>query len=69
MRYDYSQDRANELLEEAVEQIKTLYNLLKEADQWITNWEPDFIYDDEWEEFDSRMQKALSEGYTDDTDS
>lgn len=40
--------------------IKELVEALEEMKQWISGWDPNFIQDDEWPEFEDRMDAALA---------
>ena len=39
-----------------------LHDALSELMEWISNWHPNFIYDEEWPETEKRVMKLLKSG-------
>lgn len=42
-------------------QIAKLREALTEVQQWISNWDPPFIYDDEWSATAKKLEEALKQ--------
>ena len=56
-----SQQEANaELIVRAVNAFEPLTEALAEVMGWISNWDPNFIYDDEWSETRQKAEAALA---------
>ena len=43
-------------------EIAKLREALTEVKQWISNWDPAFIYDDEWPATAQKIEEALKQG-------
>jgi hypothetical protein len=47
---------------EQQDEITKLREVLTEVQQWIKNWDPSFIHDDEWPATAQKIEEALKQG-------